>query len=74
MSVLLSLPVLWSQVLLPGVPERWRAVMLWLLLLGEPAFTQPGLIGGLITVFVAVLVIAALAFRGPRQPLPPPPE
>lgn len=49
MSVLLSLPVLWSQVLLPGVPERWRALMLWLLLLGEPGFTQPGLIGGLIT-------------------------
>ncbi|WP_406693423.1 hypothetical protein V5E97_20575 [Singulisphaera sp. Ch08] len=49
MSVLLSLPVLWSQALLPGVPQQWRAVMLWLLLLGEPAFTQPGLIGGLIT-------------------------
>ena len=32
------------------------------------------LIGGLIIVFVAVLVIAALAFRGPRQPQPPPPE
>jgi len=49
MSAFLSLPVLLSQVLLPGVPEQWRATMLWLLLLGEPAFTQPGLLGGLIT-------------------------
>jgi len=49
MSVLLNLPLLIAQALLPGVPERWRAILLWLLLFGEPAFTQPGLLGGFIT-------------------------
>src|SRR5689334_22507538 len=49
MSALASLPLLWSQVFLPGVPERLRGLIAWMLLLGEPSFTTHGLVGGLIT-------------------------
>src|SRR3954454_23649408 len=35
MSALVSLPLLWSQVTLPGVPEGLKAIVLWLLLFGE---------------------------------------
>lgn len=43
---------------------------------GPPPFGEDNLLlfGGLILVFVAVLAIAALAYRRPREPLPPPPE
>lgn len=48
MSALLSLPLIWSQFVLPGVPERWRVVVLWMILFGEPAYTNPTLFGSII--------------------------
>lgn len=48
MSALLSLPLLWSQTILPGVPDRFRAAVLWLLVYGEPSLTLPGLFGAVI--------------------------
>ncbi|MHC5538280.1 ABC transporter permease [Singulisphaera rosea] len=48
MSALLSLPLLWSQSVLPGIPDQFRAPVLWLLVFGEPSVTIPGLFGALI--------------------------
>src|SRR6266576_2789514 len=59
MSALASLPLLWSQVFLPGVPERLRGLIAWMLLLGEPSLTTHGLVGGLLS-WVKVLSLFCL--------------
>jgi ABC-type transport system involved in multi-copper enzyme maturation permease subunit len=42
--------MLWAQqqVLLPGIPGRWRPLLLWLLLFGEPSYMKPDLFGAFI--------------------------
>ena len=55
MSASFSLPLLWGQMFLQGVPVQYRPLMAWLYLLGEPTATIPGyttlqaIVGGLIT-------------------------
>lgn len=48
MSASFSFPVLWAQNFLAGVPERFKPIISWLFLFGEPTITLPGLMGGLI--------------------------
>src|SRR4051794_32875116 len=49
MSVLSSIPLFWSQMTLQRLPAWLRPTISWLYLFGEPAFSIPGLLGGLIT-------------------------
>ena len=55
MSAMSSLPVLWGQMFLPGIPEAYRKFVGWLYVYGEPMATIYGtnwtdaLMGGLIT-------------------------
>src|SRR3954470_24314038 len=48
MSVLASLPLLWSQLPVQKIPNWLRPTITWLFLFGEPNLSIPGLIGGLI--------------------------
>ncbi len=48
MSLLASLPVLFSQFVLPGVEGRLRPYIAWGILLGDPGLTIPGILGGVL--------------------------
>ncbi len=48
MSALSSIPLLWSQAILPGVPDSVRTIVMWLLFFGEPTMTSRGLLGAVI--------------------------
>ncbi len=49
MSVLSSIPLIWSQAARPGLDPALRRALTWLFLFGEPAVSLPGPFGGLIT-------------------------
>jgi hypothetical protein len=53
-SLSVSIPLLWGQAFLPGVEGWLRPIMPWLFVFGEPTYTLPGLLGGLITWLKAV--------------------
>src|SRR5262249_15237543 len=62
MSASLFVPWVWAQGFLPGVPEQFRPLMSWLFVFGEPMFTIPGLLGGLINWIKVVSLFCLLGW------------
>ncbi len=62
MSVLFSLPLLWSQAAPPGVPAWLLRAIEWLFVYGEPALTIPGIIGGLISWLKVISLLCLLGW------------
>lgn len=68
MSALSSLPILWAQGFLQGVPAQYRPLLAWLYLLGEPNVTIPALdwsravLGGALTWLKVVSLFCLLGW------------
>jgi hypothetical protein len=61
MNLLPSL-MLWAQAKLPGVPAWLFPIEEWLFVLGDPAYSVPGVLGGFITWLKVVGLFALLAW------------
>jgi hypothetical protein len=64
MSVLSSVPLVWSQMTLQRIPNWLRPTISWLFLFGEPAVSIPGLLGGLITWIKVISLFCLLGWVG----------
>lgn len=62
MAASLSIPLLWGQSFLQGVPEQYRLLMSWLFVFGETNITVPGILGGVITWLKVVSLFCLLGW------------